>query len=71
VNEKTCSVIARAKRGKEPVKSSTWAEVRAGQLVLLSKDEQVPADVLIISSSNPLGVVYVDTMALDGETNLK
>jgi phospholipid-translocating ATPase len=53
------------------VKSSTWAEVRAGQLVLLSKDEQVPADVLIISSSNPQGVVYVDTMALDGETNLK
>jgi magnesium-transporting ATPase (P-type) len=31
----------------------------------------VPADIAIISSANKNGVVYVDTMNLDGETNLK
>lgn len=42
-----------------------------GDILRLERDDWVPADLLIIHSDNPRGVVYVETMALDGETNLK
>jgi len=37
--------------------------------VRVHKDEEVPADLLVISA--PKDIVYVSTMNLDGETNLK
>lgn len=42
-----------------------------GDILRLERDDWVPADLLIIHSDNPRGIVYVETMALDGETNLK
>ncbi|CAG5044770.1 unnamed protein product [Parnassius apollo] len=48
-----------------------WKEVRVGDLVHLSNNEAVPADMVLLHSSNPLGVCYLDTCNLDGETNLK
>ena len=35
------------------------------------KDQESPADILVLYSSNSSGLVFVDTMNLDGETNLK
>lgn len=40
-------------------------------MIKLEKDDPVPADVLLVKSANEAGIVYVDTMNLDGETNLK
>lgn len=40
-------------------------------IIRMEKDNEVPADVLLIHSSNISGLIFVDTMALDGETNLK
>ena len=43
-----------------------------GQILKITKDEQVPADVLCISApKQSKNIVYVSTMNLDGETNLK
>ena len=38
---------------------------------MVQKDEEVPADLLLVYSSKKEGLVFVDTMNLDGETNLK
>ncbi|CAH4036100.1 phospholipid-transporting ATPase VD isoform X1 [Pieris brassicae] len=48
-----------------------WRDVRVGDLVHLSNNEPVPADMVLLHSSNPLGICYLDTCNLDGETNLK
>ncbi|KAI8922887.1 hypothetical protein BC831DRAFT_58074 [Entophlyctis helioformis] len=50
---------------------TTWSELRVGDFVLLKQNESVPADILVVASSNPDGIVYIETKNLDGETNLK
>ena len=40
-----------------------------GQILRVEKDEEIPADLLCICA--PKDVVFISTMNLDGETNLK
>ena len=48
-----------------------WKKLEVGDVVLLRDNEQVPADIVVLSTSDPDGVCYVETKNLDGETNLK
>lgn len=48
-----------------------WMYLAPGDIVRLKQDFEVPADLMILQSANKNGVVYVDTMNWDGETNLK
>jgi len=41
-----------------------------GDLVKVSRDEEVPCDMVLLYSETP-GYCYVTTSNLDGETNLK
>ena len=48
-----------------------WKKLEVGDVVLLRDNEQVPADIVVLSTSDPEGVCYLETKNLDGETNLK
>ncbi|KAF7303863.1 P-type phospholipid transporter [Mycena indigotica] len=48
-----------------------WKKLDVGDLVLLRDNEQVPADIIVLATSDPDGNCYLETKNLDGETNLK
>ena len=48
-----------------------WEDIEVGDIVKLARDEAAPADLTVLHTSGADGVAYVETMALDGETNLK
>ena len=48
-----------------------WEDVGVGDIVKLARDEPAPADIAVLHATGTEGMAYVETMALDGETNLK
>lgn len=56
---------------KARFKKDYWKNVRVGDFVRIYNDEEIPADVVILSTSDSDGACYVETKNLDGETNLK
>lgn len=48
-----------------------WKKLEVGDMVLLRENEQVPADIMVVATSDADNMCYLETKNLDGETNLK
>ncbi|KAF2836691.1 putative phospholipid-transporting ATPase [Patellaria atrata CBS 101060] len=48
-----------------------WINVAVGDIIRVESEEPFPADIVLLASSEPEGLCYIETANLDGETNLK
>lgn len=46
-------------------------KLRVGDIIKVRQNEPIPADMILLYTSNSSGLVYLETQNLDGETNLK
>ncbi|KAF4976204.1 hypothetical protein FZEAL_7096 [Fusarium zealandicum] len=48
-----------------------WINVAVGDIIRVESEKPIPADIVLLASSEPEGLCYIETANLDGETNLK
>lgn len=67
------SMVSNKNHGPRTLKFSRkyWKDVRVGDILRIYNNDEIPADVIILATSDEDNCCYAETKNLDGETNLK
>lgn len=66
-NKKRCRVLT----GDNQIVEKNFGKLVVGDVVVLSHGDYIPADCILLATSQPDGLCYMETSSLDGEKNLK
>ncbi len=58
-------------RGEHAFTETKSLDIQVGCIVKVKENQFFPCDMMMVNSSLPKGIAYVETKNLDGETNLK
>ncbi|KAK4471174.1 hypothetical protein MN116_005567 [Schistosoma mekongi] len=68
VNKKSCEVYSIS---ENQYIIEQWQHLRPGDFIRLHMNDIIPADILVLTTSNSTGICHIETSNLDGESNLK
>lgn len=75
VNHNKCSVLVKDKAEGDAESWKTWEKIKMGDILEIKKNESFPTDLVLLYAEKeenvPADIIFIDTMNLDGETNLK
>ncbi len=71
VNYFVSTIFELSNGGVEVTLQKKWMDLQVGDIILVEKDQEIPADLILLASSNENSEAYIQTSSLDGEKNLK